>query len=294
MVGVLANTVLVFCPLIPLDLERAEVLRAFVPFSVGGRAQILPDQAQFWQRNVPHVIEALVAHFSGFSSSDPRAITLSSRESWGVGGDHLSPLLQESVVPGEVLSMMTLWLTEQVAQFQRDSVPNSPKHTNSLFNQPGASVVPPAQAPSPFNGGQPTPGVVSGGVVVSHLFLRVVNPTDLPAPSTSFTAVNGAGPRRLTPLPIDDRRVPMSFGQTFSDARTVPHQSQAAPVPGISHLPDPSSSRGRSLPCGRRGSTPAISDLSPACTTSGTPRGRNGSSDISKCSLSRARAISRG
>ena len=110
-----------FCPLISLGLERAEVLRGVVPFSVGGRAQISPDQAQFWHRSVPHVIEALAAHFMGFSSSDPRAVALSSRESWGVGGDHLSPQLQESVVPDEVPSMMTVWLTAQVSQFQRDS-----------------------------------------------------------------------------------------------------------------------------------------------------------------------------
>ena len=73
-----------------LCLERAEVLRTVVPFSVGGRAQIPPDQAQFWHRNVPHVIEALAAHFMGFSSSDPSAVALTSRESWRVGGDHLS------------------------------------------------------------------------------------------------------------------------------------------------------------------------------------------------------------
>ena len=71
-----------FCMLISLGLERAEVLRAVVPFSVGGRAQIPPDQAQFRHRNVPHVIEALASHFLGFSSSDPRAVALTSRESW--------------------------------------------------------------------------------------------------------------------------------------------------------------------------------------------------------------------
>ena len=76
----------------------------------------------------------------------PRAVALTSRESWGVGGDHLTPQLQESVVPGEVLSMMTVWLTAQVSQFQRDSeVPDSPMHTDSPFNQPGVSVVPLAQ-----------------------------------------------------------------------------------------------------------------------------------------------------
>ena len=196
-----------FCSLISLGLERAEVLRAVVPFSVGGRAQSPPDQAQFWHRNVLHVIEAWTEHFMGFSSSDPRAVALTSRESWGVGGDHLSPQLQESMVPGEVLSMMTVWLTAQVSQFQRDSqVPDSPTHTDSPFNQPDVSVVPPAQGRSPFNDVQPTSGAVSESVVVSHLFAHVVSPTDLPRPaqSTSLTVtaapevVAGAGPRRLT------------------------------------------------------------------------------------------------
>ena len=56
-----------------LGLERAEVLRGVDPFSVGGRPQI-PPQAQFLHRNVPHLIEALAAHFI--------AVALSSRESW--------------------------------------------------------------------------------------------------------------------------------------------------------------------------------------------------------------------
>ena len=47
-----------------------------------------------------------------------------------------------------------------------------------------------------------------------------------------------------------DPRAPMSFDQTlFSGAppsSTAPHQSQAAPVPGISQPPDPSWSRPQS------------------------------------------------
>ena len=110
-------------------------------------------------------------------------------------------------MPGEVLSMMTVWLTALVSQLQRDSeVPDFPMHTDSPFNQPGVSVVPPAPGRSPFNDVQPTSGAVSEGVVVSHPFAHVVSPTDLPRPaqSTSLTVtaapevVHGAGPRRLT------------------------------------------------------------------------------------------------
>ena len=177
------------------------------PFQLEDVRRIPPDQAQFWHRSVPHVIEALAAHYLGFSSSDPRAVALSSRESWRVGGDHLSPQLQESVVPGEVLSMMAVLMTAQVSQFQRDSeVPDSSMLTDSPFNQPGVSVVPLAWGRSPFNGVQPTSGAVNEGVEVSHPFVHVVNPTNSPRPaqSTSLTVtappevVPGAGPRRLT------------------------------------------------------------------------------------------------
>ena len=59
------------CPLISMALARAEVLRSVVPFSVGGRAQVPVDQAQFWQHNVPCAIEALSNQFLAFPPSDP-------------------------------------------------------------------------------------------------------------------------------------------------------------------------------------------------------------------------------
>ena len=56
--------------------------------------------------------------------------------------------------------------------------------------------------------------------------------------------------RPVSPPPFDDPRAPMSFDQTLLSGApprgTAPHQSQAAPVPGISQPPDPSWSRPQS------------------------------------------------
>ena len=158
-------------PPISMALARAEVLRSVVPFSVGGRAQVPVDQAQFWQHNVPHAIETLSNQFLAFPPSDPRAVALATRDSWGPRGDHLSSQLQEAVVQHDVTSMLTVWLTEQVSQFTGNAPQlsttarntDSPLHSDVVSQSPRTS--PP---PNPFSSVHQTTGRVSGGAVVSN------------------------------------------------------------------------------------------------------------------------------
>ena len=182
------------CPLISMALARAEVLRSVVPFSVGGRAQVPVDQAQFWQHNVPHAIDALSNQFLAFPPNDPRAVALATRDSWGARGD---PLPSQAAVQEDVMSMLTVWLTEQIAPQFSTTARNtdSPVHLDVVSQSPRTS--PP---PNPFNSVHQTTGRTSGGVVVSSPFAHLNGSF---AENNSVTdvaveVVQGAGPTRLT------------------------------------------------------------------------------------------------
>ena len=159
-----------FCPLISLGLARAESNRGIPPYSTGSREHVPPEQSLFWSTHVPHIIQAYATHFLTIDSQQPAAIAV---QSWQ--GGHLNTVAQELVTPPDILSMMSVWLSEAVAGFSSRSqaarLPSSVVAPPSCC--PPVHVSPPHSCPSDPNRVSP-PSPFS---VVSH------SPPVLPSPS---------------------------------------------------------------------------------------------------------------
>ena len=99
-------------------LAHAESNRGIPPYSTGSREHVPPEQSLFWSTHVPHIIQAY-ATLPHLDSQQPAAIQ----------GGHLNSVAQEFVTPPDILSMMSVWLSEAVAGFssrpQAARVPSS-------------------------------------------------------------------------------------------------------------------------------------------------------------------------
>ena len=139
-----------FCPLVSLGLALAESNRGIPPYSTGSREQVPPDQSLFWSTHASHIIQAYATHFLTLDSQQPAAIAL---QSWQ--GGHLNTPAQELVTPPDILSMMSVWLSEAVVGFSSRSqaarLPSSapPVHVSSPPSCP--SDPNPVSPPSPFS-----------------------------------------------------------------------------------------------------------------------------------------------
>ena len=80
------------------------------PITAPGSCAVLAAQCASRHRN-------LVKQILGAPPSDPRVVALATRDSWGAREGHLPSQLQEAVVQEDVMSMLTVWFTEQVSQF---------------------------------------------------------------------------------------------------------------------------------------------------------------------------------
>ena len=93
-----------------LGLAHAKSNRGIPPYSTGSREHVPPEQCLFWSTHVPHIIQVYATHFLSLDSQQPAAIAL---QSWQ--GGHLNSVAQELVTPPDILSMMSVWLSEAVA-----------------------------------------------------------------------------------------------------------------------------------------------------------------------------------
>ena len=221
-----------FCPLISLGLAHAESNRGIPPYSTGSREHVPPEQSLFWSSHVPHIIQAYATHFLTLDSQQPAAIAL---QSWQ--GGHLNSAAQELVTPPDILSMVSVWLSEAVAGFssrpQAARVPSSavappsccpPVHVppHSCLSDPNRvsppspfSVVshspPVPPSPSPFASLQrpsvtaPDDPPVVSGPFAQHPTVPISSSTPVLLPSTtspagefSSTPHSEFGPPRLT------------------------------------------------------------------------------------------------
>ena len=70
----------------------------------------------FWSTHAHHIIQAYATHFLALDGQQTAAIAL---QSWQ--GGHLNTAAQELVTPPDILSMMSVWLSEAVAGFSSQS-----------------------------------------------------------------------------------------------------------------------------------------------------------------------------
>ena len=145
------------------------------------------------------IIDALTAHFQSLSPPSLVALELQSPDAW-IGGDHLSPGLQERCVPPHIVEALNVWLTEQCESHI------SGRTSSHDLPSPFVDCAPdPPLRRSPFGplldsvpGG--SPGAPANPATVSHPFIDTPVRDVLASAPIQFTE---GGPVRFVEMPLD-------------------------------------------------------------------------------------------
>ena len=99
-----------FCPSTSLGLAVAESRMGVPPYSTGNREQVPSEQSQFWTAHALPIIRAYADHFRALDRHHTAASLL---QSWQ--GGHLESVAQEVVTSLDIMSMITVWLSDTVS-----------------------------------------------------------------------------------------------------------------------------------------------------------------------------------